>query len=202
MFTPVHTSLGALLLFQGSSGLLLHNGAVFGISSLLSGSVLRPSRDNVPIIAGLLSSVVPVYLFVPSLIPLYPPGPNSWASVASTLATGFLLGWGTKVCRAGCLCRRQANKGHKLEWSRMYIWPHALWYIPLVAALLHRNRYLLHNRSAHGKFGLGRPEHPSLSAWSSLLHSHVSVNSGAHIHDRDYHSHIHHQLVRGAADNG
>ncbi|KAE8414124.1 hypothetical protein BDV36DRAFT_266360 [Aspergillus pseudocaelatus] len=107
MFTPVHTSLGALLLFQSSSGLLLHNGAVFGISSLLSGSVLRPTRDNVPIIAGLLSSVVPIYLFVPSLIPLYPPGPNSWASVASTLATGFLLGWGTKNGR-GC------TSGHML----------------------------------------------------------------------------------------
>ncbi|KAE8382956.1 hypothetical protein BDV26DRAFT_287996 [Aspergillus bertholletiae] len=107
MFTPVHTSLGALLLFQGSSGLLLHNGAVFGISSLLSGSVLRPTRDNVPIIAGLLSSVIPLYLFTPSLIPLYPLGPNSWASVASTFATGFLLGWGTKNGR-GC------TSGHML----------------------------------------------------------------------------------------
>ncbi|KAE8355627.1 hypothetical protein BDV28DRAFT_30699 [Aspergillus coremiiformis] len=107
MFTPVHTSLGALLLFQSSSGLLVHNGAVFGVSSLLSGCVFRPSRDNLPIVAGLWSSVVPVYFFVPSLIPLYPPAPNSWASVVSTLATGFLLGWGTKNGR-GC------TSGHML----------------------------------------------------------------------------------------
>ncbi|KAE8394674.1 hypothetical protein BDV23DRAFT_135037 [Aspergillus alliaceus] len=107
MFTPVHTSLGALLLFQSSSGLLLHNGAVFGISSLLSGSVFRPSWDNIPIVAGLLSSVIPVSLFVPSLIPLYPPAPSSWTSVATTLATGFLLGWGTRNGR-GC------TSGHML----------------------------------------------------------------------------------------
>ncbi|GFF65616.1 UPF0394 membrane protein PD_1892 [Aspergillus lentulus] len=107
MFTPVHTSLGALLLFQSSSGLLLHNGAVFGVSSLLSGCVFNPTCDNVPIIVGLVSSVAPIYLFAPSLIPTYPPAPNSWASVASTFGIGLLLGWGTKNGR-GC------TSGHML----------------------------------------------------------------------------------------
>lgn len=95
MFTPIHTSLGALLLYQSSSSLLLHNGSVFGVSSLLSGSVLDPNRENVPIIVGLLSSVAPVYLFMPSLLPTYPSAPAS--SMLSTLGIGFLLGWGTKV---------------------------------------------------------------------------------------------------------
>ncbi|KAJ5400692.1 hypothetical protein N7465_011181 [Penicillium sp. CMV-2018d] len=107
MFTPIHTTLGALLLFQGSSGLLVHNGAVFGISSLLSGCAFNPSRDNVPIIAGLVSSIVPVYLLAPSLIPEYPAPPHSWASAAATLGVGFLLGWGTKNGR-GC------TSGHML----------------------------------------------------------------------------------------
>lgn len=98
MFTPIHTSLGALLLFQGSSGLLVHNGAVFGISSLISGSVFNPSRDNIPIVAGLVSSILPVYLLAPSLIPQYPDAPDSLISAATTLGVGFLLGWGTKVC--------------------------------------------------------------------------------------------------------
>lgn len=97
MFTPVHTSLGALLLFQGSSGLLVHNGAVFGISSLLSGSVFNPNQDNVPIIAGLVSSVLPVYFLAPSLIPSYPAAPNTLASALATLGVGMLLGWGAKV---------------------------------------------------------------------------------------------------------
>ncbi|KAL4890994.1 hypothetical protein BDV59DRAFT_76300 [Aspergillus ambiguus] len=107
MFTPVHTSLGALMLFQGSSGLLFHNGAVFGISSLLSGCVFNPNRGNVPIIAGLISSVAPIYLFIPSLIPSYPPPPASLTSFATTVGTGFLLGWGTKNGR-GC------TSGHML----------------------------------------------------------------------------------------
>lgn len=97
MFTPVHTSLGALLLFQGSSGLLVHNGAVFGISSLLSGCIINPSSDNIPIIAGIVSSIAQVYLIAPSLFPSYPAAPSSWATLASTVGTGFLLGWGTKV---------------------------------------------------------------------------------------------------------
>ncbi|KAL4984042.1 hypothetical protein BDW68DRAFT_190819 [Aspergillus falconensis] len=107
MFTPIHTSLGALLLYQSSSSLLLHNGSVFGVSSLLSGVMLSPSRDNVPVIAGLLSSVVPIYLFMPSLLPTYPAASSSWASLFTTVGTGFLLGWGTKNGR-GC------TSGHML----------------------------------------------------------------------------------------
>ncbi|KAL4922504.1 hypothetical protein BDW62DRAFT_54014 [Aspergillus aurantiobrunneus] len=107
MFTPVHTSLGALLLYQSSSSLLLHNGSVFGISSLLSGFMLSPSRDNVPIIAGLLSSVLPIYLSMPSLLPTYPAAPSSWAGMLSTIGTGLMLGWGTKSGR-GC------TSGHML----------------------------------------------------------------------------------------
>ncbi|CAG8027300.1 unnamed protein product [Penicillium olsonii] len=107
MFTPINTSLGALLLFQGSSGLLFHNGAVFGISSLLSGCAFNPSRDNVPIIAGLISGLVPVYWLAPSLIPSYPTQPDSWVSAAATMGVGFLLGWGTKNGR-GC------TSGHML----------------------------------------------------------------------------------------
>ncbi|KAJ5090653.1 hypothetical protein N7532_009337 [Penicillium argentinense] len=107
MFTPVHTSLGALLLFQGSSGLLVHNGAVFGISSLISSSVFNPGRENVPIVAGLVSSILPVYLLAPSLLPNYPAAPDSLASAAATAGVGFLLGWGTKNGR-GC------TSGHML----------------------------------------------------------------------------------------
>lgn len=97
MFTPVQTSLGALLLFHGSSGLLVHNGAVFGISSLVSDCVFRPSRHNVPIVVGLVSSILPVWLFAPGFIPNYPALPMSLGSLATTLGVGFALGWGTKV---------------------------------------------------------------------------------------------------------
>ena len=98
MFTPVHTSLGALLLYLASSSLLLHNGAVFGISSLLAGCVFSPNAENVPIVAGLVSSLFPVGLFAPSLIPLYSAAPTSFMSFAPTMGIGYCIGWGTKVC--------------------------------------------------------------------------------------------------------
>lgn len=97
MFTPVDTALGAVLLYQGSSGLLQHNGRVFGISSLLTGCVGQPSLDNIPIIAGLASSVIPVYLFAPSLLPSLPAPPAGLEAALVTAGTGFLVGWGTKV---------------------------------------------------------------------------------------------------------
>ncbi|QSS52431.1 YeeE/YedE family integral membrane protein [Histoplasma capsulatum var. duboisii H88] len=107
MFTPVDTALGAVLLHQGSSGLLQHNGRVFGISSLLSGSVAKPSRDNLPIVGGLISSIIPVYYFAPSLLPTYLPVGSSWEAALATLATGFAVGWGTKN-ECGC------TSGHML----------------------------------------------------------------------------------------
>lgn len=97
MFTPVDTSLGALLLHQGASGLLQHNGRVFGISSFLSGCVGSPSLDNVPVILGLVSSIAPVSYLAPSLLPHYPATPGTWEAAVITAGIGFLVGWGTKV---------------------------------------------------------------------------------------------------------
>lgn len=176
MFTPIHTSLGALLLFQGSSGLLLHNGAVFGISSLISGCVFNPNRNNLPIIAGLVSSAAPIYLFAPSLLPTYPPGPNSWPSIASTLGMGFLLGWGTKVSTNVIKERErsQADGIFLLEWPRLHLGPHALWSLPSVPSFVDRHCHLLHHSFAHGQFRKRRPEHPGLQR-HPLLHSSLSI---------------------------
>ncbi|OJJ44597.1 hypothetical protein ASPZODRAFT_18173 [Penicilliopsis zonata CBS 506.65] len=104
MFTP-HTSLGALLLYAGADALLTHTGRVFGISSLLAGSLHRPDADNLSVISGLAASALPVYLFAPGLIPSYPL--LSRGSIVSAVVLGALLGWGTKNGR-GC------TSGHML----------------------------------------------------------------------------------------
>ncbi|EED20408.1 YeeE/YedE family integral membrane protein [Talaromyces stipitatus ATCC 10500] len=120
MFTPVHTTLGALLLFSGSFGLLLHNGRVFGISSILRACLQDPALllrrqkqkekqpngpvdvnedQNFPMLAGLITSPLLVKLVAPSLLPSYPePGSTTtlWISAAATVGWGFLTGWGTK----------------------------------------------------------------------------------------------------------
>lgn len=123
MFTPVHTTLGALLLFSGSFGLLLHNGRVFGISSILRTCLLDPgllfhSRSNkqngpgeevqededFPTLAGLITSPLLVKFVVPSLLPSYPETGSTttlWLSATATVGLGFLTGWGTKVCMQG-----------------------------------------------------------------------------------------------------
>jgi hypothetical protein len=101
MFTPIHTSLGALLLFGGSFGLLVHNGRVFGISSFLRECLLRPSlkKEDALVVAGLVTSPLLLSAFAPSLLPSYPDSisASSWTSVLSTLALGWLIGWGTQV---------------------------------------------------------------------------------------------------------
>ncbi|KAL1991455.1 hypothetical protein VTN49DRAFT_4763 [Thermomyces lanuginosus] len=106
MFTPVHTTLGALLLFSGSFGLLLHNGSILGISSALRNCCFRPSLTEkaVPLVAGLVTSPALLALIKPSLLPNYDrltSGSLSWTSFLSTLAVGAMIGWGTKVGR-GC----------------------------------------------------------------------------------------------------
>ncbi|KAM5472865.1 hypothetical protein MauCBS54593_002578 [Microsporum audouinii] len=95
-FTPISTSLGALLLYQGSYGLLQNNGRVFGISSLLSGCVGSPNKQNVPVVLGMISSIVPVYLLAPSLLPPYATPPATLETALALAGIGFLVGWGTK----------------------------------------------------------------------------------------------------------
>lgn len=120
MFTPVHTTIGALLLFSSSFGLLVHNGRIFGISSILrSCLLLRPGSvkddHNLPILAGLVSSPLLVALVVPSLLPLYRTElfsttttavkvASPWVSAVATLGLGLLTGWGTKVLKSSLHC--------------------------------------------------------------------------------------------------
>lgn len=180
MFTPVHTSLGALLLFQGSSGLLYHNGAVFGISSLLSGAILRPSKDNVPTIVGLVSSVIPVYLLAPSLIPEYPLAPDSVLSAAATFAVGLLLGWGTKV-RIHVLITSVmvlTVTSSSLEWPRLYFGSYALWIIPIIATFVNCNICLLHHCARHSQHG----GYYTLMWDNPMLYSRISVASRTYLH--------------------
>jgi len=148
MFTPVHTSLGALLLFNGSFGLLIHNGEVFGISSILSGSVFQPSLKTLPIVAGLVSSLGTVYLATPSLRPNYPDAPSSWKSAALTLGLGLLVGWGTKV-NASRRKRKAAQLTNGTEWQGLHLRPYALWPVSSLATITDCNFFVLFDRRSN-----------------------------------------------------
>ncbi|KAA8908675.1 YeeE/YedE family integral membrane protein [Sphaerosporella brunnea] len=96
MFTPVTTTLGAVLLHLSTSTLLTTNSQVLGCSSLL-GSIISPSSTTTPTLLGLaVASMVPIY---PTTYP---------ATSLPVLATaGALVGFGTAWAN-GC------TSGHML----------------------------------------------------------------------------------------
>ncbi|KAI1942668.1 hypothetical protein LOZ66_001074 [Ophidiomyces ophidiicola] len=107
MFTPIETSLGAILLYQSSAGLLKHNGRVFGLSGFLRGCVATPGPNNIPVVFGMVSSAVLISSVAPSLLPSYPPLPDGLEAAMKISGAGVLVGWGTKNGR-GC------TSGHML----------------------------------------------------------------------------------------
>ncbi|PVH99261.1 hypothetical protein DM02DRAFT_439034 [Periconia macrospinosa] len=105
MFTPVETTLGALLLQQSTSLLLHNNGLVLGCSgfvrNLFSAS---PSSTTLTFLLGMASSVPVLQIFFPSLLTSYPPAPSSLEAALVTMGVGALVGWGTKAgngCTSG-----------------------------------------------------------------------------------------------------
>lgn len=97
MFTPIETSIGALLLHQATSVLLFNNGSVLGASGLLRRLLNSPSRATLSFFAGMALSFLPLKLLLPELIPEYPPIPSTWQTALATVGVGALIGWGTKV---------------------------------------------------------------------------------------------------------
>lgn len=96
MFTPVEATIGALLLSQATTTLLLNNGRILGASSLIAGSVSAPGLNNIPILAGIGLSAGFVTFFVPWLLPNYDNVVEIFGSWTWILS-GLVVGMGTKV---------------------------------------------------------------------------------------------------------
>ena len=97
MFTPIETTVGAVLLQQATSNLLYKNGAVLGASGFLRRLFTTPSRDTLSFFAGMAMSFVPLKLFLPDLLPTYPAVPSSLQGALVTVGIGLLVGLGTQV---------------------------------------------------------------------------------------------------------
>lgn len=108
MFTPLESSLGALLLHQSTSLLLYNNGLTLGCSgfmrNLFSSSV---SPTTITFFLGMASSVPVLRHFLPTLLTSYPPAPTTLQAALVTAGVGALVGWGSKACN-GC------TSGHML----------------------------------------------------------------------------------------
>ncbi|KAK9476915.1 hypothetical protein V1514DRAFT_154215 [Lipomyces japonicus] len=108
MFTPVHTTIGALLLHQATSNLLLGNGKILGASGLIRNGLLHGSVDHVVVLAGIITGTVIAQWHAPaSLLPEYDQFDRSPISIVATVATGAIIGLGTNRCN-GC------TSGHML----------------------------------------------------------------------------------------
>jgi hypothetical protein len=96
MFTPIESSVGAILIWQSTSVLLYNNGTVLGLSGLLHRIFNAPTLTTTLFFAGMLSSLIPLRVFLPELL-LYPTITWDQTTALTTALAGLLIGWGTKV---------------------------------------------------------------------------------------------------------
>ena len=97
MFTPIETSIGALLLHQATSILLHNNGGILGASEYMRRLVSRPTIGAAAFFAGMAASFPLLQAVVPELLTVYSHQPTTLGSALVTVAMGLLVGWGTKV---------------------------------------------------------------------------------------------------------
>jgi uncharacterized protein len=124
MFTPVETSIGAVLLHQSTSVLLYQNGSVLGCSGILRRFLTAPTKESMSFMAGMVLSYLPLKTFLPQLLAHYPPLPTTLQAALVTLGMGALVGLGAKVCNHSAAIRTEAHELKAVE--RMYIWTYAL----------------------------------------------------------------------------
>jgi uncharacterized protein len=101
MFTPVETILGAFLLHQATSSLLLNNGSILGMSGILGRSLQSPKLEDAAVLFGMALCALVIQASFSDLIPIYEAVDWSFLGVGGILTAGAAVGWGTKVSRIG-----------------------------------------------------------------------------------------------------
>jgi uncharacterized membrane protein YedE/YeeE len=109
MFTPVESSLGALLLHTASFNLLADVGTVFGVSGILDGAILGDRAGwRLAVVGGMAAVPLTIGRFFATGDALV-----SWSLLARDMprlaAAGFLVGAGSRI---GSGCTRQVVSLH------------------------------------------------------------------------------------------
>ncbi len=97
MFTPVETTIGAVLLHQATSNLLYQNGKILGLSGLLRRMMTAPTVEIVALFAGMAVSLPLLKSLIPELVTKFPSVPVTTPTILFTMSIAALTGWGTKV---------------------------------------------------------------------------------------------------------
>lgn len=115
MFTPVETTIGAVLLHQATSNLLYQNGDILGASGLLRRLFSVPTKELCAFFAGMALCYVPLKALAPQLVTVYPSMPLSLQNTLVTFGLGAIIGLGTKVS----LASRSRHEGTKANIFKM-----------------------------------------------------------------------------------
>lgn len=107
MFTPIETTVGALLLHQSTSSLLYQNGDILGASGFLRRIFSAPTKELIAFFAGMALSYIPLNTLVPQMVMAYPSVKLTPQTAIVTIGLGAIIGWGTKMSN-GC------TSGHML----------------------------------------------------------------------------------------
>ncbi|OAK98287.1 YeeE/YedE family integral membrane protein [Phaeosphaeriaceae sp. SRC1lsM3a] len=107
MFTPIETSIGALLLHQATSNLLYQNGSILGASELMRQLFTDPTKETLAFFVGMAASVLPLRALAPQFVTSFPTATMTLQAGLFTAGVGALVGWGTKMSN-GC------TSGHML----------------------------------------------------------------------------------------
>jgi uncharacterized membrane protein YedE/YeeE len=97
MFTPIETSIGAILLHQATSNLLYQNGHILGASGFLRQLLSTPTKETITFFVGMAASYLPLKALAPQVITSYPTAPMTLQAAIATMSVGALIGLGTKV---------------------------------------------------------------------------------------------------------
>jgi len=97
MFTPVETSIGAILLHQATSTLLYQNGNILGASGFLRQLFTAPTKETIAFFVGMAASYLPLQVLAPQLITSYPAVTITLQAALATIGAGAVVGLGTKV---------------------------------------------------------------------------------------------------------
>ncbi|KAH7090414.1 YeeE/YedE family integral membrane protein-like protein [Paraphoma chrysanthemicola] len=165
MFTPVETSIGAVLLHQATSNLLYQNGDILGASGFLRRLFTAPTKETISFFAGMAASYLPLNALAPQLLTSYPAVPTTIQAALATIGVGALVGLGTKMsngCTSGHMLCGLARKSGRSAAAVATFFPVAI----LTHHLVHPTLY---TEACPGDTPCYTPIYPSATTTASLI---------------------------------
>ncbi|KAH8717067.1 YeeE/YedE family integral membrane protein-like protein [Phaeosphaeriaceae sp. PMI808] len=164
MFTPVETSIGALLLHQATSNLLYKNGNILGVSGFLRQLFTAPTT-TISFFVGMAVSYLPLKVLAPQLATSYPAVPMTVSAALFTISVGTLVGLGTKMsngCTSGhMLCGLPRLSGRSATAVAIFF--------PVAMITHHLVHPTLYTEACPGDMPCYRPVYPSTMTTISLV---------------------------------